>query len=182
MRPSWHEYFMFIAKVVSSRSTCNSRPTGCVIVKDKRVLTTGYNGALSGMQHCTDKGPDFCYRRSVGIPDDSKYNTCSSVHSEANAVAQASKYGISLFGSSAYLTLAPCYVCLKLLVSSGIEAIYYEHTYDSLSTDRDKLWSHAPLGVGLKVYEQVIISPQSYSFILGNIEGITSERKLPATQ
>ena len=93
-RPDWHEYFMLIAKIVALRSGCNSRPTGAVIVKDKRILATGYNGPMPGAWHCTDKGSTYCFRREKGIPDIDKYNFCRASHAEANAIAQAARFGI----------------------------------------------------------------------------------------
>lgn len=181
MRPSWNEYFMFMAKVASTRSTCNSRPTGCVIVNDKRIIATGYNGSMAGVEHCTDRGPDFCYRRSLNVPDGDKYNYCRSVHSEANAVAQAAKNGVSLLGATAYLTLAPCYVCLKLLASCGVTAIYYEHEYESNAVDRDRLWKEAVQMTNITTYERLFIFPSSNQFILDTVSGVTSLRRKPAT-
>lgn len=96
MRPSWDEYFLMIAKLVASRSTCNSRPTGAVLVKDRQILSTGYNGSMPGAVHCSDAGSLFCFRRSMEIPDNVKYDYCRSSHAEANAIAQAAKHGIAI--------------------------------------------------------------------------------------
>ncbi len=185
-RPSWHEYFMFIAKIVSTRSTCNSRPTGAVIVKDNHILATGYNGSMPGAPHCIDQpdinGKPFCFRRSLGVPDIDKYNFCKASHAEANAIAQAAKYGISINGSTLYSTLAPCYVCLKLIASAGIVAVYYEHEYESKSPERDKFWRNAVKEARLKTFEKLTISKETYDYILSDITDVTSRRRWEATE
>ncbi|MEJ5349889.1 MAG: dCMP deaminase family protein [Desulfosoma sp.] len=185
-RPNWHEYFMLIAKIVSTRSTCNSRPTGAVIVKDNHILSTGYNGAMPGAPHCIDQpdlpdGRPYCYRRSLGIPDVDKYNFCKASHAEANAIAQAARYGISVEGATLYTTLAPCYVCLKLIATARLRAVYYEHRYDSASPERDLFWQQAVREAGIEVFEQLIISSETYDYILSDIRNITSRRRTPAT-
>lgn len=186
-RPNWHEYFMLIAKIVSTRSTCNSRPTGAVIVKDNHILATGYNGAMPGAPHCIDQpdlpdGRPYCYRRSLGIPDVDKYNFCKASHAEANAIAQAARYGISVEGATLYTTLAPCYVCLKLIATARIRAVYYEHIYDSASAQRDLFWRQAVQEAGIEIFEQLRISSETYDYILSDIRNITSRRRTPATE
>lgn len=185
-RPSWHEYFMLIAKIVSTRSTCNSRPTGAVIVKDNHILSTGYNGAMPGAPHCIDQpdmedGRPYCYRRSLGVPDVDKYNFCKASHAEANAIAQAARYGISVEGATLYTTLAPCYVCLKLIATARIRAVYYEQSYDSASPERDRFWQAAVREAGIETFERLLISPQTYDYILSDIRNITSRRRTPPT-
>jgi len=184
-RPNWHEYFMLIAKIVSSRSTCNSRPTGAVITRDNHILSTGYNGAMPGAEHCIDQpdwnGEPYCYRRVHGIPDVDKYNYCRASHAEANAIAQAARNGIALEGATLYTTLAPCYVCLKLIATVRIKRIYYEHVYESGTPERDVFWTQAVQDAGVEVYEQLIISPETYDYILSDIRDITSRRRTPAT-
>lgn len=184
-RPSWHEYFMFIAKIVSSRSTCNSRRVGAVIVKDNHILATGYNGAMPGAPHCIDQpsiyGKPFCFRRFFDVSDMDKYNFCKASHAEANAIAQASRYGISVEGATLYTTLAPCYVCLKLIAMASIKAIYYEQPYESLDPKRDKFWREAVMEAGIEVFEQLSISEDTYGYILEDIRGITSKRRMEAT-
>lgn len=159
MRIEWEDYFMMMAKVAASRSGCNSRPTGAVIVKDKRVISTGYNGTLPGQEQCTDKWSDFCYRRSVKAPEEDKYNVCPSIHAEANAINQAAKYGIQIEGSDIYCTLAPCYVCLKNIASVGIKKVFYELEYESNDKERDKLWrdfkSVGVIGIKVSIHENV---------------------------
>ncbi|HOV88269.1 MAG TPA: deaminase [Syntrophobacteraceae bacterium] len=181
IRPNWHEYFMLIAKIVSSRSTCNSRPTGAVIVKENHILSTGYNGAMPGAPHCIDFPPlgnqPFCYRRARGIPDVDKYNFCKASHAEANAIAQAARYGISIEGATLYTTLAPCYVCLKLIATARIQGIYFEHSYESGTPERDAFWQTAVKEAGIAVFEQLLISPETYEYILSDIRNITSRRR-----
>lgn len=186
-RPSWHEYFMFIAKIVSTRSTCNSRPTGAVIVKENHILATGYNGAMPGAPHCIDQpdlddGRPYCFRRAQGIPDIDKYNFCKASHAEANAIAQAARYGISILGATLYTTLAPCYVCLKLIATAQIQAVYYEHAYSSTTPDRDAFWAEAVREAGIETFQPLLISEQTYDYILCDIRNITSRRRTEATR
>ncbi|MBW1974348.1 MAG: CMP deaminase [Deltaproteobacteria bacterium] len=185
-RPSWHEYFMLIAKIVSTRSTCNSRRVGAVIVKDNHILATGYNGAMPGAPHCIDgppmeDGSPYCFRRALKIPDIDKYNFCRASHAEANAIAQAARYGISIQDSTLYTTLAPCYVCLKLLAMAGVKAIYYEQPYESSSPERDAFWQKAVEEAGIEVFEQLRISDEAFEYMLSDIRQLTSRRRLGAT-
>lgn len=180
-RPSWHEYFMLLAKLVSVRSTCNSRKIGAVIVRNNRILSTGYNGAVHGAPHCTDRGPGFCLRRSIGAHDADKYNYCISSHAEVNAIDQAARFGIPLEGAILYCTLEPCNWCFKQLIQAGIKEIYYEEAYDSQNKDFDLYWrkimeSHD----GIRVFRQVSISPEALGLVLHELQG-TSARKLTAT-
>lgn len=172
-RISWDHYFMVLAKVAALRSGCNNRKTGAVIVKDRRVLATGYNGSLPGRFQCTDNGPDYCFRRSNKISDDDKYNFCPAVHAEANAINQAAKFGFSIDGSSIYCTLEPCYVCLKSIISSGITEIYYELAYESLNLSRDKHWREEITSI-IEVFEQVQL-PEDFK-ILYKLNHFTSLR------
>ncbi|MFN3407010.1 MAG: deoxycytidylate deaminase [Caldimicrobium sp.] len=180
-RPDWHEYFMVIAKLVAVRSGCNSRPTGAVIVKDKRILATGYNGPMPGAWHCTDKGENYCFRRDKGIPDIDKYNYCRASHAEANAIAQAAKFGIPLEGASIYCTLAPCYVCLKLIASAGIKEVYYEYDYESRDFERDSFWREAIKEARLRTFKQVIVSKETLNAVYEILQFPTSKRRLPPT-
>ncbi len=180
-RAPWHEYFMLLAKMVSLRSGCNSRPSGAVIVRDNRILATGYNGPMPGAWHCTDRGPGYCFRREKGIPDIDKYNFCRATHAEANAIAQAARFGISVEGADLYCTLAPCYVCLKLIASAGIKAVYYEYDYGSRDFERDAFWREAIKEAGLREFRQVRVSEE----VLRQLEEIlpypTSRRRLAPT-
>lgn len=173
-RPSWNEYFMLMAKIAATRSTCLSRPTGAVIVNDKQILATGYNGSMPGVEHCSDEGK--CYRRSSGASDAGKYDNCRSIHAEANALAQAAKHGIGVKGSAIYVTLYPCYVCTKLLASAGIKKVYYEYEYKSPDESRDKLWKEALYRAGIAM-ERVEISKETKDKTMLYVSNGTSWRR-----
>lgn len=131
MRPSWDEYFMKIAELVKERSTCLRRQVGAVVVKDNRILTTGYNGAPPNAKHCEEIG---CLRESMGIPSGERHELCRALHAEQNAVIQAAKNGIPIEGSTIYTTTYPCVICAKMLIASGIKRIVYRGGYpDQLS-------------------------------------------------
>lgn len=119
-RPSWDEYFMDIAKQVATRATCDRKHVGAVIVKDKVILSTGYNGSPRGMAHCDDIGHEMVEGHCI-----------RTVHAEANAIAQAAKNGVSIDGSTLYTTASPCYDCFKLLINAGIKRIVYGEYYAS---------------------------------------------------
>lgn len=127
-RPTWDEYFLMIAKLAATRSTCLAFPVGAVIVKNRQVLATGYNGSPSGSVHCTSQG--FCYPE-LSSCDASKILPSRSVHAEANAIAQAARHGISTNEAIIYVTLEPCISCLKLIISAGIKEVFYETTFNS---------------------------------------------------
>lgn len=129
-RPSWDEYFLMMAKLAATRSTCLAFPVGAVIVKDRQVLATGYNGPPSGSPHCIAQG--FCYP-GLSSCDASKSLPSRAVHAEANAIAQAAKHGIPTAGAYIYVTLEPCLSCLKLLISAGIHHVFYETPFDHTS-------------------------------------------------
>ena len=132
-RPSWDEYFLEIAKLVSSRSTCLRRAVGAVFVRDRRVLTTGYNGAPSGLKHCEEVG---CIREREGIPSGERHELCRGIHAEQNAMLQAAQFGISLRGSVLYCTNQPCVLCAKMLINTGVERIVVLGGYpDKLSKE-----------------------------------------------
>ncbi len=185
MRPSWDEYFMLIAKLVSTRSTCNSRPTGAVLVKDRQILATGYNGSMPGAPHCSDQvlpdGRPYCHRRALHIADVDKYNFCRASHAEANAIAQAARHGVAIKGATLYVTLELCYVCVKLLATAQIERVFFELPYESRDDLRDAYWKQAVEEAGFKEYRQLTISPAALEFILPSLRGVTSTRRLPAT-
>ncbi|MDR3152749.1 MAG: dCMP deaminase family protein [Deltaproteobacteria bacterium] len=183
-RPAWHEYFMAMAKVVSTRSTCSSRPVGCVIVRDNRILVTGYNGAPPGEPHCTDKssgGRLYCARRAGGVPDRLKLNFCHSLHAEENALALADRLGLSamLRGATLYSTLSPCVRCIENLSRHGIAKVYYELAYRSVDARRDSDWE-ARAKASFEVYEALSISPASREKIAGSVLNTTSRRLIPS--
>lgn len=126
-RPSWDEYFMDLARLVSTRSTCMRRQVGAVLVKDKHVIAEGYNGAPSGLEHCYDVG---CVRQQTGVPSGEKQELCRAVHAEQNAITYAAKHGISIDGSTLYCTTYPCSICAKMIINAGIKRIVYEGDYN----------------------------------------------------
>ena len=131
LRPEWDDYFMDIARLVASRSTCLRRQVGCVMVKDRRILSTGYNGAPSGVAHCGDVG---CRREQEGIPSGERAEMCRGVHAEQNAIIQGARHGIVLQGATLYSTAQPCSICTKMMINSGVEEIIFEGDYpDELS-------------------------------------------------
>jgi len=132
-RPSWDEYFLDVAKLVAKRATCLRRSVGAVLVKDKRILATGYNGAPSGLKHCIDVG---CIRQRLKIPSGERHELCRALHAEQNALIQASLYGISVKGSTIYATCQPCVICAKMLINAGIKEIIVTDGYpDRMALD-----------------------------------------------
>ena len=127
MRVSWDEYFMEIAEIVKTRSTCLRRQVGAVIVRDNRIITTGYNGAPSGTFHCIDRG--VCLREELGIPSGQRHELCRALHAEQNAIIQAAKTGISTEGTTLYVTAQPCVICAKMCINAGIRKIIYHWAY-----------------------------------------------------
>ena len=125
-RPSWDEYFMSIAEQVAGRSTCIRRNTGAVVVKDRRILSTGYNGTPSGLRHCEAVG---CIRDQRNIASGAHHELCRGIHAEQNAVIQAAKHGTSIDGASVYTTHQPCVLCAKILVNAGIVEIVFRDSY-----------------------------------------------------
>ena len=125
-RPSWDEYFMKLANEVATRTTCMRRGVGAVIVKDRRILATGYNGVPTGMRHCAETG---CLRQQLGVPSGQRHEICRGLHAEQNAIIQAARYGINITGASIYVNTQPCVVCAKMLINAGIEEIVYQNPY-----------------------------------------------------
>lgn len=132
-RPSWDSYFMQLAQVVSERSTCLRRQVGAVIVKDKQILSTGYNGSPSGLKHCAEVG---CLRQKLGIPSGERTEICRAVHAEQNALVQAAKHGVAIDGADIYTTVEPCVLCTKLLINAGVRRVIYQVPYpDALARE-----------------------------------------------
>lgn len=125
-RPSWDEYFLELAHLVAKRSTCLRRSVGAVLVKDKRILATGYNGAPRGLVHCLDIG---CLREKLKIPSGERHELCRALHAEQNALIQASLYGVSVKDSTLYATNQPCVICAKMLINAGIKEIVISDGY-----------------------------------------------------
>ena len=127
MRASWDEYFMQIVEVVKTRSTCLRRQVGAVIVKDNRIITTGYNGAPSGLKHCTELGG--CERQKMGIPSGERHELCRALHAEQNAIIQAAKLGNTTEGATLYVNVQPCVICAKMLINAGIVRVVDKGDY-----------------------------------------------------
>jgi dCMP deaminase len=125
-RPSWDEYFMQVVDLVKTRSTCLRRKVGAVIVKDKRILATGYNGAPVGCRHCEEMG---CLRQKLNIPSGERHELCRAIHAEQNAIVQAAKAGTTIDGSTIYVSAQPCVICAKLLINAGIKRIVFAGDY-----------------------------------------------------
>ncbi len=125
-RPSWDEYFLEVAGLVCKRATCIRRSVGAVLVKDKKILATGYNGAPSGLKHCLDIG---CLREKLKIPSGERQELCRGLHAEQNVLVQAALYGISTEGSILYVTNQPCVICAKMLINAGIKEIVISAGY-----------------------------------------------------
>jgi dCMP deaminase len=133
VRPAWGKYFMEIAHLVKTRSTCIRRQVGAVVVKDKRILSTGYNGAPTDCKHCTEIG---CLREALKVPSGERHELCRALHAEQNAIAQAAAHGIALQGATIYVTHQPCSLCAKLIINAGLSHIIYEGDYpDTLSAE-----------------------------------------------
>ena len=131
MRPSWDSYFLEIATVVASRSTCLRRKVGAVLVKERRLLTTGYNGAPVGLEHCLQRG---CLRQEKGIPSGERHELCRGLHAEQNAIIQAALHGVSIKGADLYCTNYPCSLCAKMLINAGVKRIVLRgHNPDELA-------------------------------------------------
>jgi len=119
-RLSWDEYFLKLAFLVAERSTCRRHHVGAVIVRDKRILTTGYNGAPSGIKDCLELG---CLREQLGIPSGQRHELCRAVHAEQNAIIQAAIHGVDITGSTMYCTHSPCIICAKMIVNAKIKKV-----------------------------------------------------------
>ncbi len=126
MRPSWDEYFMRLAYLVSTRATCTRRKVGAVIVKDRRVLATGYNGPPKGLAHCDVTG---CIREELDIPSGERHELCRGLHAEQNAIIQAAVHGVSIKDATIYVTNHPCVVCAKMIINAEIKEIVYSEGY-----------------------------------------------------
>ena len=132
-RPSWPEYFMGITHMVAKRSTCLRRHVGAILVKNKRILATGYNGAPAGLGHCAEIG---CLRQNTSVPTGTRHELCRGLHAEQNVIIQAAYHGIAIEGATLYCTNKPCVICSKMIINAGIERIYYEEGYEDALSDQ----------------------------------------------
>lgn len=125
-RPSWDQYFIDITHLVATRSTCLRRQVGALLVKDRNILATGYNGTPSGVTHCEDVG---CLRERLQVPSGERHELCRGLHAEQNAIIQAARHGVNIDGATLYCTTMPCIICTKMLINAGIRRIVYEEGY-----------------------------------------------------
>jgi len=132
-RPSWDEYFMGIARLVAGRSTCLRRKVGAILVLDRRILATGYNGAPAGLPHCDETG---CIRERLNVPPGERHELCRGIHAEQNAIIQSANYGTGIDGATIYTTHHPCSVCTKMIINAGISRVVTADSYpDELAVD-----------------------------------------------
>ena len=131
-RPSWDEYFMNIVQVTATRSTCCRRQVGAVLVRDNRLLATGYNGVPKGIPHCDKVG---CMRQQMNVPSGERHELCRGLHAEQNVLIQAAIYGVSVAGATLYCNTKPCSICTKMLVNAEIKRIVFFEGYDDPLAD-----------------------------------------------
>ncbi len=133
-RPSWDEYFMQMAELAATRSTCLRRHVGAVIVQDRHMVATGYNGAPRGIMHCAERGG--CLREKLNVPSGERHELCMGLHAEQNAIIQAATLGQSIEGATIYVTHQPCVICAKMIINAGIRRIVVKEGYpDQLAVD-----------------------------------------------
>ena len=167
-RPSYDEYFMSMAFLAATRSTCLRRQVGAILVKNKHVLATGYNGPPKGMKHCNETG---CLRDELKVPSGERHEICRGLHAEQNAIIQASVFGISIDKSIIYVTDTPCVVCAKMLINAGVKEIVYGGDYpDDLARQMIEE-SH----MKIRQFHGRIINPENF---LKNKQKIEKIRKI----
>lgn len=147
VRPTWDEYFLHLMKAVGERSTCDRGRPGCLIVKDRRVLATGYAGSPVGLPHCDDAGHQL--RKMIDENGLTSEHCVRTIHAEMNAVAQAAKYGIPIDGATVYVKFEPCYTCAKVLVNCGIKRVVCEVLYQK-GDDTRKLFKDCSVKMEIK--------------------------------
>jgi len=132
-RPNWDQYFMKITEDVSERAICVKRKVGALIVKDNRILASGYNGAPKGFNHCTEQ---TCLRKQMQVPSGQRHELCRGLHAEQNAIIQAAWHGVQIAGGTLYCNYQPCVICVKMLINAGIKKIIYTGGYpDELAAE-----------------------------------------------
>ena len=127
-RPDWDTYFMQFAALAETRSSCTRRRVGAVVVKERMILATGYNGAPKGVRHCAEAGG--CMRQQLGVPSGQRHELCRGLHAEQNAIIQAAYHGVSIKGSIMYCTNRPCVICVKMIINAGILRVVFLGEYD----------------------------------------------------
>ena len=144
----WDVRFMELTEQVGSWASCIRRKVGAVIVRDNRVMTTGYNGASAGVKSCVEKGG--CIREKLGIPSGTRHEICYAAHAEQNAIIQAAKYGINISGSTLYCTHQPCVICAKMIINAGITRVVYKEGYP----DEFSMQLFGEVGTKIEKYEE----------------------------
>ena len=150
-RPSWDEYFLKLVDVVGTRSTCDRGRPSCIIVKDRRVLTTGYGGSPIGQPHCDDVGHEM--QKQIDEDGNISEHCVRTLHAEVNALCQAAKFGISIDGATLYIKFTPCYTCAKMVVNAGIKRVVSQEKYHA-GAKTMKLFKQA--GVKLEIKENKV--------------------------
>lgn len=146
----WDKRFMELTELVGTWASCHRRKVGAVIVKNKRVMTTGYNGAPAGISSCLERGE--CLREKLNIPSGTCQETCYAAHAEQNAIIQAARYGIDIDGATLYCTHQPCVICAKMIINAGIKRVVYKEGYpDEFSL---KLFKEA--GTIINKFEEIL--------------------------
>ncbi|MBU0502689.1 MAG: cytidine/deoxycytidylate deaminase family protein [bacterium] len=125
-RPSWDDYFLKITNDVSERATCMKRSVGAIIVKENRILSTGYNGSPKGFKHCEEVG---CIRKEMGVHSGERHELCRGLHAEQNAIIQAAVHGVEISGATMYCNYQPCAICAKMMINAGLARLVYVGGY-----------------------------------------------------
>lgn len=147
-RPDWDHYFMAIAEVAASRSNCSRRHVAAVLVRDKRIISTGYNGTPRGIKNCNEGG---CPRCNSNVPSGEGLTECLCCHAEENSIVQAAYHGIAVAGATIYTTYSPCLLCSKMIINAGIKEVVYKQRYSIDSTSMRLL---AEAGVKVRALEE----------------------------
>jgi dCMP deaminase len=151
-RPSWDDYFIEVVKTVAKRATCDRGRSGAIIVKDKRILATGYVGSPTGLPHCDDIGHQF---KKVLHEDGSVTNHCvRTVHAEQNAICQAARYGVAINGATMYCTMLPCYTCAKMIINAGIKRVVCIKDYHA-GKETKEIFAQA--GIALTIMDKEVM-------------------------
>jgi dCMP deaminase len=147
-RPSWDDYFLYLIDVVGQRATCDRGRSGCVVVKDNRVVAAGYVGSPKGLDHCDEAGHDL--RKTINEKGEISQHCVRTIHAEQNAICQAAKFGILLDGGTLYCKMTPCAVCAKMIINTGINRVVAQRRYRA---DQDTIKMFKKAKVKLKIKE-----------------------------
>lgn len=151
-RPGWYEYFMTIADLASTRSTCTRRKVGAVLVRENNILATGYNGAPRGVKHCIEVG---CLREKHKIPSGERTEMCRGLHAEQNLLVQAARHGVQVKDAILFCNFRPCITCTKMIINAGIKKVIYREQY------HDSLAEEMAVEAGLKLEQLTLVKPDT---------------------